>query len=164
MTDATESQLEQLARRVQTLEDEAAIHRLLVSYGFAVDTDDVDAMLAVFTEDITVHVDGNWIMHGHGEAREIVEGTVHQGFLPLCAHNVGPFTIEVDGDHAVATGYSRVYLRNSDGAGFRVERVSFNRWELIRTDAGWKILVRHTALLGTGEAAHELLRRGLPAG
>jgi ketosteroid isomerase-like protein len=153
-------QLRDLEQRVRVLEDEAAIQRLLVAYGFAVDTGDVEAMLDGFAEDVTVRVDGNWVMHGHEQAREIVEGSVHQGFLPLCAHNVGPFTVAVDGDTAVATGYSRVYLRTD--AGFRVERVSFNRWELTRGAEGWKVSVRHTALLGVGDAAHNLLRRGLP--
>jgi hypothetical protein len=148
--------IDQLADRVQALEDELAITRLLISYGFAVDTDDVEAMLALFHPDIRVVVDGSWEMNGHEAAREIVKGPTHQSYLPLCAHNIGPFTVDVDGSRAVAKGYSRVYLRTDDG--FRVERVSFNRWELHRSDTGWLITERHTALLGVGEAAHALLR------
>lgn len=144
-----------LATRVQALEDELAITRLLVSYGFAVDTDDVDAMLALFAPDATVQVDGTWDMNGHDEVREIVEGPTHQAWLPLCAHNIGPFTVAVTGDHALAKGYSRVYLRRGDG--FRVERVSFNQWKLERSATGWLITERRTALLGS-DAAHALLR------
>jgi hypothetical protein len=154
--------LRRLAERVQALEDELAITRLLVSYGFAVDTDDVEAMLALFHPDARIVVDGEWEMNGHEEARQIVEGPTHQSFLPLCAHNIGPLTVEVNGPRAVAKGYSRVYLRRVDG--FRVERVSFNRWELERSNSGWLITERHTALLGVGDAAHALLRRPGRAG
>jgi hypothetical protein len=149
--------LRRLDERVQALEDELAITRLLVTYGFAVDTDDVEAMLALFHPDARIVVDGEWEMKGHEDARQIVEGPTHQSYLPLCAHNIGPFTVEVNGARAVAKGYSRVYLRRDDG--FRVERVSFNRWELERSDSGWLITERHTALLGVGDAAHALLRR-----
>jgi uncharacterized protein (TIGR02246 family) len=152
-------ELRELAARVTALEDELEIHRLLVRYGFAVDTDDVEAMLELFTDDTTIHVDGKWEMHGHQEAREIVEGPVHQGYLPNCAHNIGPLVVDVAGNHAVATGYSRVYLR-VDGD-FKVERVSFNRWELERRAGRWQIATRHTALLGAGEVSHDLLQRGL---
>jgi len=148
-----------LSERIRALEDELAIHRLLVSYGFAVDTNDVDAMLALFDPDIRIVVDGHWEMRGHEAAREIVEGSTHQGYLPNCAHNIGPFAVEVHGDRAVATGYSRVYLRTDEG--FKVERISFNRWELERRDSTWLIVERHTALLGSGDGAHDLLRRGL---
>jgi hypothetical protein len=143
-----------LADRVQALEDELAITRLLVSYGFAVDTDNVDAMLALFAPEVSVVVDGTWEMTGHEEARQIVEGPTHQAWLPLCAHNIGPFTVDVAGAHALAKGYSRVYLLRDDG--FHVERVSFNQWKLERSPAGWLITERRTALLGS-EAAHALL-------
>jgi len=154
-----EEQLEALAARVRALEDEAEIGRLLVRYGFAVDTDDVEAMLSAFAPDAVITVDSGREMRGHEEARQIVEGPIHQGYLPNCAHNIGPFTVEVHGDTADATGYSEVYLR--DDGGFHVERISFNRWHLERRGDGWMITERHTSLLGSGEGAHALLRRGL---
>jgi uncharacterized protein (TIGR02246 family) len=159
MSEDLATTVERLARRVQALEDELAIRQMLARYGFAVDTNNVDAMLALFHPDIRVVVDGKWEMRGHDAAREIVEGEVHQSYLPNCAHNLDPFSIVVDGDRATATGYSRVYLRT--GEGFRVERVSFNRYELQRFDDRWLVVERHTALLGSGEVAHDLLSRGL---
>ena len=38
-------QIEQPTRRVQALEDERSIHRALVQYGFAVDSNDADALV-----------------------------------------------------------------------------------------------------------------------
>lgn len=159
MTESAVQQLEILAARIQRLEDEAAIARIFTTYGLAVDTEDVDAMLALYTDDITIDMDGERVLRGHDEARWVIEGEVHQGYVPFCAHTLGPFAIEVDGDAAVATGYSKVFVR--DGDAFRVERVSFNRYELIRAEGGWKVSKRWTALLGTGDAAHGLFRRGL---
>src|SRR2546427_5418213 len=46
-----------LARRVQALEDELAIHRQIVRYGFAVDTGDADGAAALFTEDSVYDVE-----------------------------------------------------------------------------------------------------------
>src|SRR6185369_14044483 len=46
-----------LARRVTRLEDELAIHRLIASYGLAVDAGDADGSAATFTEDGVYDVD-----------------------------------------------------------------------------------------------------------
>lgn len=154
-----ERRIEALAARVGALEDELAISRLLVRYGFAVDADDVEAMLALFDPEARITIDGSWTLHGHDDARQIVEGPTHRSYLPFCAHNLGPFVIEVDGDTAVATGYSRVYLRTA--ANFKVERVSANWWRLERRDHGWTIVERDTAIVGAGEVTSDVIKRGL---
>lgn len=58
MADTTHD-LESLARRVQSLEDERAIHRTLVRYGFAVDSNDADALVDLYTDDTVIEVDGD---------------------------------------------------------------------------------------------------------
>jgi hypothetical protein len=45
--------------------------------------------------------------------------------------------------------------------GFRIHRVGVNRWELVRTNAGWKIKRRTLRPLDGTEPARELLRRAL---
>ena len=50
MTETTQV-IEDLARRVQALEDEHAIHRTLVRYGFAVDSNDAEALVTLYTDD-----------------------------------------------------------------------------------------------------------------
>jgi hypothetical protein len=67
--------------------------------------------------------------------------------------------ITVDGDRAVATGYSQVYLHNGDS--WKVERTSANRWELVRTDAGWKVENRINRLLDGSPQGRDLLRHGI---
>ena len=150
-------QVEALTRRVQALEDELAIHRQLVRYGLAVDTGDADGAAAVFTEDGVYDVDGPLLMEGGDAVRAMVRGSRHQTMLPNCAHQIGPAVVEVDGDHARATGYSRVYLRRPDAIG--IYRVSFNHWDLERHNETWLTTRRTTRLLGHQDAAALFRRR-----
>ena len=143
--------VEALAARVRALEDELAIQRLIVRYGLAVDTGDADGAAACFTADAVYDVDGPLLMEGREGVRRMVGGPRHQTMLPDCAHQIGPAVVTLAGARAVATGYSRVYLRRDGQIG--IYRVSFNRWELVRQEGEWLIARRTTRLLGHAEAA-----------
>ena len=147
--DDTAKRLDELTRRVQALEDELAIHRLIVRYGLAVDIGDAAHSAAVFAEDSVYDVDIG-VMRGRGAVRDMINGPRHQEMVGHCAHQIGPAVVEVDGDRAVATVYSRVYLDTR--AGTHIYRVSFNRWELEKRDGAWLIARRTTRLLGHAEA------------
>jgi uncharacterized protein (TIGR02246 family) len=153
--DDLEKKVETLARRVQALEDELAIHRLLVRYGLAVDVGDADGAAAVFTEDTVYDVDVG-VMRGRQGVRDMVRGARHQAIVGRCAHQIGPAVVEVHDDRAVATGYSRVYLRTGEAIG--IHRVSLNRWELERRNGHWQIARRTTRLLGHEEAKDVFLK------
>ncbi len=157
MTDL-EQTVSDLARRVQALEDEIAIHRLLVTYGLAVDAGDADRGAAVFTDDGVYDVDVGR-MEGRDAVRAMVRGARHQEMVGHCAHQIGPAVVQLDGpEHATAVGYSRVYLQTR--AGTHVYRVSVNRWELAKRDRQWLIARRTTRLLGHPEALALLARSG----
>jgi uncharacterized protein (TIGR02246 family) len=143
------AQLAALTRRVQALEDELAIHRLIVRYGLAVDTGNADRAAAVFTADGVYDVDVR-LMRGRSDVADMVRGDHHQRMVGHCAHQIGPAVVRVDGDRAVALGYSRVYVQSDQGIG--VYRVSMNRWELARSGGEWLIARRMTRLLGHAEA------------
>jgi len=157
--DDLRQQVAALARRVQALENELAVHRQIVRYGFAVDTGDADGAAALFTEDAVYDVDGPLLMRGRDGVRAMVRGPRHQAMLPRCAHQIGPAVVEVHGDRATAVGYSRVYVRRE--AGIEIYRVSFNRWELERRDGVWLVARRTTRLLGH-EEAQGLLKGAVP--
>src|SRR2546422_5508311 len=70
--DDLREQVADLARRVRALEDELAIHRQIVRYGFAVDTGDADAAAALFTEEAVYDVDGPLRMEGRDGVRAMV--------------------------------------------------------------------------------------------
>ena len=143
------AQVAELTRRVQALEDELAIHRLIVRYGLAVDTGDAARTAAVFKPDGIYDADVR-LMNGRADVADMVRSDRHQRMVGHCAHQIGPAVVRVDGDRAVALGYSRVYLQSDQGIG--IYRVSMNRWELERRGAEWLIARRLTRLLGHAEA------------
>jgi ketosteroid isomerase-like protein len=148
--DDLSQQLADLARRVRALEDELAIHRQIVRYGFAVDSGDADRAAALFTPDTVYDVDGPLRMEGRDGVRAMVNGPRHRAMLPNCAHQIGPAVVEPDGDRAHAVGYSRVYVRGPAGIG--IYRVSANRWELERHDGAWLVARRTARLVGHPDA------------
>jgi uncharacterized protein (TIGR02246 family) len=145
-----EARVTELAERVQRLEDELAIHRLLVSYGLGVDAGDADRGAAVFTEDGVYDADVGR-MEGREAVRAMVRGARHREMVGFCAHQIGPAVVTFEGPgRAAATGYSRVYLATR--AGTHVYRVSMNRWELEKRDGAWLVARRTTRILGHPEA------------
>lgn len=150
MSEDLEARVAALERRVTAVEDELAIHRLIVGYGLAVDVGDADGAAEVFTEAGVYDVDIGR-MEGRAAVRAMVRGERHQTMVGHCAHQIGPAVVELHGaDQAVATGYSRVYLETR--AGTHIYRVSFNRWELVKRDDEWRISHRTTRVLGNAEA------------
>jgi uncharacterized protein (TIGR02246 family) len=139
----------ELTHRVQALEDQLAIQNVIVRYGLAADAGDADGAAAVFTDDGVYDVDVGR-MEGRPAVRALIDGERHQTMVGRCAHQMGPFVIALEGDRAVATGYSRVYLHAPEAT--LVYRVSFNRWFLARRGDQWLIERRVTRVLGHEEA------------
>jgi hypothetical protein len=84
-------------------------------------------------------VDGG-LMQSRADVEAMVLGRGHQRLLPNCAHTIGPAAVRVDGDTAIAVGYSRIYHRQADD--FVLFRIGCNRWDLSREADGWRI-ARH---------------------
>ena len=149
MTDL-EQTVASLVARVERLEDELAIHKVIVRYGLAVDIGDAEHAAGVFTPDGIYDVDVGR-MEGRAAVAAMVRGARHQAMVGHCAHQMGPLVIEREsGGRAVASGYSRVYLHTA--AGTHVYRVSLNRWELVKEGDEWLVARRTTRVLGHDEA------------
>ena len=144
-----EKRLEALEQRLRAVEDELAVHRTIVRYGFAVDIGDADRTAAVFAPDGIYDADVR-LMRGRDDVRDMVRSERHQNMVGRCAHQIGPAVVRIDGDRATALGYSRVYLKEDGGIG--VYRVSYNHWQLERRRGEWQIVHRRTRLLGHAEA------------
>jgi ketosteroid isomerase-like protein len=153
-----EVRIDELTRRLQALEDERAIRNALISYGWAVDSNDQDAAASLYSDGCVVQVNGNRAFHGRDGVRDLVRSDTHQALLPNCAHLTGPVVIQVDGDRAWAAGYLAVVLRTP--AGYEIWRQGCGRWELERHAQEWLVVRRVSVPVGSAQA-QALLSEGL---
>ncbi|MDG3011631.1 nuclear transport factor 2 family protein [Rhodococcus sp. D2-41] len=158
-----EQRLHRLEERVGLLQDHLDITRLIYSYGPAVDTCAADVVSDIWTADGVYDVDTGR-MDGRDAIRRMVSSETHQGYVHGgCGHVTGPAHVTVSGDRAVATLYSQLITQNPTRDGFRVSRLSANRWELRRTDAGWRVTSRTNRLLDAEGTGREVLAAGVAA-
>jgi hypothetical protein len=111
------------------------------------------------------------LLHGVGKIaarqhrRAIEQGIAHFAGLPY---------VRVAGDTAFAISYIQILVPDGIGPvfevpnhgssqGFHVHRVAANRWEFVRTEAGWKIRRRTVRSLDGSPPACEILRGALEA-
>ena len=150
-----------ISARLRALEDREAIRELIARYGPLADAGDGEAIAAMWTEDGSYGVGGMGEVRGRAAIAGLMASPTHRGLMADgCAHLLGPVTIDLDGDRATARGHSVVF-RHSGGS-FAPWRVAANRWDLVRTDTGWRVRHRENALLDGSEAARALL--SLPSG
>ena len=153
-----------LVARVRLLEDEREIGRVLTRYCLSVDLGDAEARAEPYTDDTVIDLGAASQFHGSEGARQLVLDDRHQAIVGRCAHTMGPFVIDVDGDRATATGYVRVYVSDLDMANPRLWRISYTQLGLERADTTWRIANRLSRPLGADDGA-EVLRGGQwPAG
>ena len=85
------------------------------------------------------------------------------------AHFSGLPHIELNGDKATVTSYLQIVMPNSQGEpvelsshgtskGFRIHRMTVSRWNLVRTEDGWRIARRRLRLLDSSDEGRALLR------
>lgn len=131
--------------RLQKLEDEAAIAKLIASYGPLVDAGSADAVAALWEPDGVYDVD-ELVMHGRDEIEAMVQSPNHQRWIAGgCAHFVGPPVVTVTGDEALAVCHSLMIV-NQNGQ-FVVRRATANHWRLRRSEDGWQVAVRTNRVL-----------------
>jgi hypothetical protein len=169
-----EKRLAALEARVHELEDQVALYQLMSAYGPLVDSGDAEATAALWTEDGIYDwgggpkpAEGAPVKEGPAGAAysrdaiaDMVRGPYHQEIIHGGAgHVIGLPHLNIDGDTAVGTSYSRLYRR--DGENFRTWRVGANRWEFVRTPEGWRVKQRINRVLNGDAGSRELLRRGI---
>lgn len=156
-TDA-DQRLAALEHRLQLLEDEREITRLIAGYGPLVDAGAADEVAGLWTEDGIYDVDEVYLA-GRRQIRDMVLSAPHQGWIRGgCAHVVGPPRVTVDGDRAIAVCHSLMIVHTD--AGFTVRRATANHWELHRTPEGWRTTVRTNRVLDGRPESPALLAEG----
>lgn len=168
MSDAP-ARIAELERRVAQLEDHLAVLQLLGAYGPLVDAGRAEEVAALWEPDGTYDYDADApALEGHEQIVAMVRSQAHQGLLREgCGHVIGPPLVHVDGDAAVATCYSLLVRHESEGGGYRVARLSANRWELHRDERGWRVTRRTNRLLDGRAEGRDLLahaNEGAPDG
>jgi hypothetical protein len=151
-----------LERRVQQLEDEVAVLRLVNSWGPAVDTGSSEAAGALWAEGGVLESDLSHL-EGPGAVVAMVESDGQQSLISQgCAHVQSAPIVTVEGDRAVAVTYSQVYLHSDQG--HHVWRVSANQWEFARTPSGWRVTRRANRVIDGSPEARQILVRALGNG
>lgn len=145
-----------LEARLAAIEDELAIRRLLASYGPLADAGLGEAAALLWTETGAYAPGGLPRAEGKAALEAIYSGDTHQGLIAGGSmHMTAPVQITLDGDRATAIGYSLLALHGARR--FSLARASINRWTLVRTDAGWRIVERINRVLDGSDEARALL-------
>lgn len=157
ITDAIGQLSERLAaqeQRIQQLEDEREISRLLSLYGFLVDLPGDQDWVDLFAEDGSVDM-----VFGHGAYAGVGEVKGHEALLEFITDSNGVGrkrpgnflnimhmqgnneTIHIDGATATANSYSWVLRREEDGS-LKITTGGVNRWHFRKVDGRWFIVKR----------------------
>ena len=153
-TKQTTKETRSLEQRLRAIEDRLEIYNLIAGHPPSADTGADYYTEAVYTEDGVfdrgAHLPG---ATGNKAIAAIVKTPSHQEAIAGgIAHFAGLPYIELNGDKAVVTSYLQILTPRKSGEsvevpnhgtsrGFRVHRVGANRWELVRSAAGF--VARH---------------------
>jgi hypothetical protein len=155
----TDARLAELERRLQRMEDERAIERLIASYGPLVDAGESTAAAQLWALDGVYDVE-DWVMNSRDDVAAMVCSDAHQGLIRRgSAHFLGPAVVTVTGDEAVAVCESLLVLHRDNG--YTVWRAGANHFRLRRIDHRWQIVARVTRPLDGRAQARQLLAAGV---
>jgi hypothetical protein len=158
-----------LEDRLRAVEDTLAIYHLIASHPPAADTGTESYYRDAFTTDGVVDL-GTKTATGNNNIGAVVKTPEHQAAIAggLC-HFAGLPRVQLDGDSAVAISYLQVIAPNKEAkpvelsghglsTGYRIHRLGVNRWDLKRTEDGWKVTKRAYRMLDGTEDGPALLR------
>jgi len=161
-----------LEDRLRAVEDALAIYQLIASHPPAADTGNDDYYRNAFVADGVIDL-GTKTATGNEAIAAVVKTPAHQAAIAggLC-HFAGLPRVELNGDTAVAISYLQVLEPNHEAKpvemsghglsrGYRIHRLGINRWDLKRTDAGWKVTRRAYRMLDGSKEGPEMLRQAV---
>ena len=162
---SAEARITDIHARLDAAQDELAVLRLVAAYSPRVDSGDAEGVAELWTADGVYDVDTG-VLEGHEGLAGMVRGDPHQGLIAHgCGHVPGLPVVLLDGDRAVATGYTQLVVRSSRPGRYTVMRVTANRWELERRgpvdapDRGWRVVLRTARAVTDDGEGRRLLGR-----
>jgi hypothetical protein len=163
-----------LEDRLRAIEDRLEIYDLIASHPPSADTGGKDHIAASWVDDGVFDRGGNLSSpRGRDAISDQVLSPEHQAAIARgLAHFTGLPHVAIDGDSAVVTSYLQILVPQTQGdpvevpnhgssKGFRVHRLTANRWELVRTREGWKIKHRTLRPLDGSEGARQILQQAI---
>jgi SnoaL-like domain len=163
---------QQLLGRITMAEDKLEILTLLSGSAFSSDVASESYWKKMFTQDAVFDRAPGMqnkgrdeilkIINDPGQKQAIVDGMHHLAMLPH---------ITLKGDSAVATGYLLIVMPDTAAShvnlpgkglspGFSIYQLTVNRWELVRTNAGWKVSQRTVRPI-TSNDSHNILKQAI---
>jgi hypothetical protein len=163
-----------LEERLSLIEDRFEICDLIASHPPSADTGAGEYTASVWAEDGVFERGGEFARpEGRAAIAQQSSNPEHQRAIEEgIAHFAGLPYVRIKGDTAFAISYLQILVPDHVGPhvavpnhgssrGFHVHRVSANRWEFVRTEAGWKIKRRLLRPLNGTAPAREILRGAL---
>lgn len=163
-----------LETRLRAIEDRLEIYHLIASHPPNADTAADFYTEAVYLEDgVFDRGEGLSGAVGAQEIGAITQTPEHQHAIDAgIAHFAGLPIIEIDGNTATVTSYLQLLYPDTTGedrelpnhgfsCGYRVHRVVANRWDLLKTDDGWKISRRTLRPLDDTKPGRAILSQAL---
>jgi len=163
-----------LEDRIRAIEDRLEIYNLIASHPPSADTGGSEHIAASWVDDgIFDRGEGLASPRGRDAIANQVLSREHQAAIERgLAHFTGLPHVAIDGDSAVVTSYLQILVPQTQGdpvdvpnhgssRGFRVHRMTANRWEIMRTPQGWKIKRRTLRQLDGSEPARKILQQAI---
>src|SRR5215475_8606114 len=163
-----------LENRLRAIEDRLEIYNLIASHPPSADTAGKDHITASWVEDGVFDRGENLSSpRGRDSIANQVLSADHQAAIERgIAHFTGLPHVVIEGDTAIVTSYLQILVpqtqgdpvdvpNHGSGKGFRVHRMTANRWELVRTAQGWKFKHRTLRQLDGSEPARKILQGAL---
>jgi hypothetical protein len=151
-----EQRLDALEGRLRAAEDQLEIIRLLNAYGPMVDSGENRSAAGLWSAGGSYDVSGYHDLSA-GQMVAVRDSADMKAMVATgCSHVTATPWIRLDGDAAEAVAYTFVIQRNGDGWGFW--RAAINRWRLVRTVDGWRILERINRPRDGSPQSHEVMR------
>ena len=161
-----------LEERLRAIEDRLEIYNVIASHPPSADTGGSEHISASWVEE-GVFDRGDDATRGRAAIAEQVLSPAHQAAIAGgIAHFTGLPHVVISGDTAIVTSYLQVVVPQTQGdpvavpnhgssKGFRIHRMTANRWELFRTPQGWKIKQRTLRQLDGSEPGRAILRQAI---
>jgi hypothetical protein len=164
---------ETIEDRIRTIEDRLEIYNLIASHPPSADSAAHEHVRAIFTEDAVLDLGGTKTASGREAIAQMPQRPEHhRAIAGGLAHFAGLPHVTINGDRAVVLSYLQILAAHPTAEaievpahgvskGYRIHRVGANRWDLVRTEQGWKIARRTFRTLDGSEGALDILRRAL---